>query len=119
MKASTRLRPAIRLGSAGLLLLLSGVATAGASAESPTLSELFQKGKTEFRIASYRSSLETFAALEQASLQDALLAAAGSGSTTPENELREEIERRIRFAIRGSLRRRKAGATPTAGLCSC
>lgn len=50
-----------------LLILLS--VSAAALAEGSSLNEIFQKGKNEFRIASYRSSLETFAALERASLE--------------------------------------------------
>jgi GWxTD domain-containing protein len=69
MKAPVRFGPVLCFVLAGLVLFLAGVPTAGASPESPTLNELFQKGKTEFRIAAYRSSLETFAALDQASLQ--------------------------------------------------
>ncbi|MEO8430151.1 MAG: GWxTD domain-containing protein [Acidobacteriota bacterium] len=69
MKASDRFRPAALVLSAALLGLLGGVPAARGSAESPTLSELFQKAKTEFRIASYKSSLDTFAVLEKASLE--------------------------------------------------
>jgi GWxTD domain-containing protein len=76
-----RRRPVFRC-----LVVLVGLALVSPGfAQGPTLTDLFQKGKNEFKHANYRASLATFQALEQASLQ-------------PENEAsREELRPIIAF----------------------
>jgi GWxTD domain-containing protein len=76
-----RRRPVLRC-----LVVLIGLALVHTGfAQGPTLRDLFQKGKNEFKQANYRASLATFQALERASLQ-------------PENEAsREELRPIVAF----------------------
>jgi GWxTD domain-containing protein len=59
-------RPAFRLWSVFSLILLGSLcAVASPAAQSPTIGELFRRGKSEFKMGSYRTSLTTFDALEE------------------------------------------------------
>ena len=51
------------------LLVLSGFLPASGALAQASLNDLFQRGKTEFKMGSYAASLETFKKLDEASLQ--------------------------------------------------